>query len=61
MSPAESDFRHRYRNDGTIESICCKCFAVVATGQLRADLEKPEGEHICIPSQLERFTPGHMA
>lgn len=60
MSPAESVFHHRYRNDGTIESICCKCFAVVATGQHHAELEMPEGEHICTPDQLERFNRERM-
>lgn len=48
-------FAHRANRDGTFDSICRDCFVTVPTLQREEDLEKPEGEHVCDPSTLERF------
>ena len=45
MSPPA--FIHRYRKDGSIVSICIRCFAVVAKEDKENDLATREQEHLC--------------
>ena len=40
-------FSHRENRDGTIDSICPKCFATIATSSLESELEQKEHEHHC--------------
>jgi len=44
----------RRRNlDGTIDSICRKCFVTVATARREAGLHRAERSHTCDPNVLE--------
>ena len=47
-----SEFPHRCNKDGTIDSICPRCFATIGTSTWEADLEKMEAAHMCSPEQL---------
>ena len=57
--PAQAEFVHRENRDGTIDSICRRCFVTVVSSTLRADLERREKDHICDPLALARFG-GHI-
>lgn len=46
-SKARPDFVHRPNRNRAIESVCNRCNAIVATSQVRADLERAEQEHVC--------------
>lgn len=47
-------FAHRYHSSG-IDSICSRCFTVVAKAQTEADLARLEREHVCDPLVVEMF------
>ncbi|HEY2469510.1 MAG TPA: hypothetical protein VGI45_16935 [Terracidiphilus sp.] len=47
-------FAHRYLKSG-IESICTRCFLIVAKEHREADLERFEHGHICDPVMMRRF------
>ena len=49
---AQPKFPHRSNVDGTIDSICPRCFATIGTSTWEADLERIEAEHVCEPSRL---------
>jgi hypothetical protein len=40
-------FPHRRNSDGTIDSICKRCFVTIATEATDAELEGAERAHIC--------------
>lgn len=46
-SPQARTYIHRCRANGTYQSICWECFAVIATAPNEADLAKAECEHTC--------------
>lgn len=46
-SKARPAFVRRPSRDRRIESVCNRCNAVVATSQVRAELERAEQEHVC--------------
>ena len=48
-------FAHRSNLDGTIDSICPRCIATVATAFYEEALLTFEREHVCDPVMLERF------
>jgi hypothetical protein len=48
-------FPHRHNPDGTIDSICIRCFATIATEYDEADLRKVEEAHICSGLDLGRI------
>jgi hypothetical protein len=48
-------FAHRSNFDGTVDSICYRCIATVATVYAEHELLKFEREHVCDPVQVERF------
>jgi hypothetical protein len=48
-----SEFARRQNRDGTMDSICRKCYATVRTSCWEADLETAEQMHICDPAVLE--------
>lgn len=49
-----SKFAHRKNADGTVDSICLKCFITVDHGDEEADLDVSEYIHMC---DLELFAP----
>jgi len=48
-------FPHRANRDGTIDSICPRCYETVGTSTWESDLEHCEAAHVCEPAQLRRF------
>jgi hypothetical protein len=51
-------FPHRHNPDGTIDSICAKCFVTVATSRKESELEEAEKTHDCDPFRLAAFHLG---
>ena len=41
--------------DGTIDSICPRCYATIGTSTWEADLERIEAGHVCDASRLSHF------
>jgi hypothetical protein len=52
-SSPQLDFVRRANPDGTTDSICEKCFVIVATATCEADLDSSNRNHKCDPSKLE--------
>ena len=50
-----SKFAHRSNLDGTMDSICPRCIATVATVYHEDELLRFEQQHICDPLLVERF------
>ena len=50
-----TNFPHRSNEDGSIDSICPRCFATVGSSMWEADLEELEKNHICNPEQRRHF------
>lgn len=48
-------FAHRSNLDGTIDSICPRCAATVATTFYEQGLYQFEREHFCDPATVERL------
>ena len=46
---------HRVNSDGTIDSICFRCFATIASCRREEDLRAAEPTHVCDPEALRRF------
>ena len=42
-------FQHRNNPDGSYDSICRKCFAIIGTGLTKDQLPEVEGKHSCDP------------
>jgi hypothetical protein len=42
-----SQFLHRTNQDGMFDSMCRRCFAIVATEKHEADLQEAEKNHTC--------------
>lgn len=40
-------YPHRRNRDGSLDSICPRCIATIATSTKEADLKRPESAHIC--------------
>lgn len=51
----ENGFSHRFNLDGSIDSICHRCFATIGTAFQEADLERLEEVHACNPEEELRF------
>ena len=50
------EFSHRFNTaDGTVDSICHRCFQTVATASREDDLEIPEERHTCDPAAELRY------
>ena len=49
-----AQFAHRMNKNGTIDSICPRCYTTIATSIWEADLDRTEATHICDPS-LNQF------
>jgi len=50
-----SKFAHRSNLDGTMDSICRRCTATVATVYDKGELLRYEQKHICDPVLVERY------
>jgi hypothetical protein len=48
-------YPHRMNQDGTIDSICPRCYATIGTSTWEADLERIESSHVCEPARLSYF------
>ena len=48
-------FAHRKNPVGTVDSICRRCVATVATTCDESELRRLEQEHICDPALVERY------
>ena len=47
LSLSATTFAHRHNEGGTVDSICCSCFATIATRSLDEDLRMAEAHHAC--------------
>ncbi len=56
-SSVDDKFTRRQNEDGTMDSICCFCFATVGTSTQESALVFFELQHSCDPSQVERLRP----
>jgi hypothetical protein len=54
-TPADKLYSHRFNADGTIDSICRRCFRTVAKVRQESDLEFCEREHICESQYMSHF------
>ena len=48
-------FAHRFVPGGTVESICARCFATVASATSESDLALKEAQHVCDPFLLSHY------
>jgi hypothetical protein len=49
-------FSHRFNaRDGTVDSICHRCFHTVAKASSEVELQVPEEKHTCNPEEQLRF------
>jgi hypothetical protein len=48
-------FPHRTNHNGTIDSICPRCYATVGTSTWESDLEHLEAAHVCEPAGSKDF------
>jgi hypothetical protein len=46
---------HRANRDGTIDSICPRCYATIGTSMWEAELERMEAAHVCDADRVEYF------
>ncbi|WP_109488255.1 hypothetical protein [Occallatibacter savannae] len=53
------EFPHRMNKDGTIDSVCPRCFATVGCSTWEAELERLEAAHSCLPARLAAFNDHH--
>ena len=49
------EFPHRMNKDGTIDSVCPRCFATVGRSTWEAELDRMEAAHICDAARLASF------
>jgi hypothetical protein len=49
------EFPHRTNPDGTIDSICPRCYATIGNARWETDLKRPEADHVCDPVLLAYF------
>ncbi|MGA7245591.1 MAG: hypothetical protein WBX19_20585 [Terracidiphilus sp.] len=48
-------FAHRKNLDGTVDSICPRCAATVATVYVEGELLMYEQQHVCDPALMELY------
>lgn len=53
-------FAHRHNQDDTWDSICSKCFLVVATEENEEELREHEQNHDCAALRMARRTAGTL-
>ena len=49
------EFTHHMNKNGTIDSICPRCFTTVGCSTWEADLDRMEAQHVCEPARLNSF------
>lgn len=49
------EYPHRVNHDGTLDSICPRCYLTIATSTWEADLERAEALHVCADETLTYF------
>jgi hypothetical protein len=54
-SPRHLKFAHRFNPDGTVDSICPRCFVTVDSAAKELDLVVNEEKHICDPFLVARY------
>jgi hypothetical protein len=54
-SPKHLKFAHRFNPDGTVDSICPRCFVTVDSAARELDLVVNEEQHICDPFLVARY------
>ncbi len=47
MSSLAMKFMHRTKSDGTIHSLCPRCYAAIGNARRESDLVRAEADHIC--------------
>ena len=50
------EFPHRMNKDGTIDSVCPRCFVTVGRSTWEAELDRMEAAHTCDAARLASFT-----
>jgi hypothetical protein len=50
-----SGFAHRPNNDGSVDSICLRCFRTIASDKNGRSLDMMQLQHECDPADLMRF------
>ncbi len=50
-----SGFTHRPNNDGSVDSICLRCFRTIASDKNGRSLDVMELQHECDPADLMRL------
>lgn len=48
-------YPHRRNCDGSVDSICPRCIATIASSSRETDLEFSEAAHVCEPWRLDYF------
>lgn len=61
MDPLTLVFARRKNKEGTVDSICMKCLATVASSLREAEVEQREQGHGYDPETLERLNPAGTA
>ena len=54
-SSKQLEFVHRFTPDGTVDSICPRCFVTVAFATKEADLVPKEEQHVCDPFLVAHY------
>jgi hypothetical protein len=52
---ARCNYPHRMNTDGTIDSICPRCYVTIASSTWEAELEVMEADHVCEPGRLSYY------
>lgn len=55
-APIQVAFARRENSDGTIDSICRRCYVTVRTSISASELESAEKAHVCDPSLLAHWS-----
>jgi hypothetical protein len=53
------EFRHRMNGNGSMDSICSRCYETIATSMWEAELELAEEAHKCERTGLRMFEMTH--
>jgi hypothetical protein len=54
-SRKQAKYPHRINGDGTIDSICARCFVTIGTSTWESELERMEAMHVCEAARLKYF------
>ena len=53
--PQKPLFARHLNNNGTLESICTRCFVAITKSRNESELERKEKLHVCNPWVVERY------